>query len=355
MSFYETYRGKNTNRNRNRNRNKNGGGFGCGGCLFSGIARLILTILIIAALAAGVLYVLPVSMLNLAPEEKDLGLTKGLPSDVVNILLLGLDVEKDGQQRCDGIMVASIGMNSLKITSLQRDTEVEIPGYKGIHKLNSSYSYGGAELTMRVVNQTFGLNITDYIAVDFETMVNTVDAIGGIDLEIEEKELKWYNVYAYKTYRVLCRIDEAKYGHLLKPEDEVKQPGLVHMDGIHATGYCRIRYADSDYGRTYRQRKVIEAMLKKIKDRFYDPTLYVKVIKAVYGSLKTSLTLPELTSIGLKVLGAGMTSNIESYRAPQNAYIKDNGSTIEITNISKVREELYAFIYQKREKKDVSS
>ena len=198
--YYDTYRGKRGGKKRRER------GGGCTGWLLRTLLKLIALLLALAALAAVALYAIPPSFMNIEPGNADLSLTDGLPGDRVNILLLGVDFLEDGQQRSDAMMVASIGYDSVRLASVLRDTLVDIPGY-GEHKLNSAYSYGGPELAMRVVNETYGLNITNYIVVDFSTMVDLVDAVGGVDVEVEDKELEHLNKYAYDTFKKINAVN----------------------------------------------------------------------------------------------------------------------------------------------------
>ena len=332
--YYDTYRGKRGGKNR---RERNGG---CSGWLLGMLLKLIALVLVAVVLAAGVLFAIPPSFMNIEPGNAELSLTDGLPGDRVNILLLGIDFLEDGQQRSDSMMIASVGYNSIHLTSIMRDTMVDIPGY-GRHKLNSAYSYGGAEMAMRVVNETFKLNITNYIVVDFSTMVDLVDAIGGVDVEIEDKELEHLNKYAYDTFRKINAVNPEKYGHYINSQPYT-QSGNLHLNGLFATGYSRIRMIDSDYVRTLRQRRVLTAAVAQIRSNAWNPLMYVRLLQLYQDSVKTNLSLPELISLGEKLLVAG---GIETVRMPQNEFIQDNNSSIRIIDPQGNRAAMRAFLY----------
>ena len=319
--YYDTYRGK---RGGKRRRERGGG---CTGWLLGTLLKLIALVLVAVVLAAGVLFAIPPSFMNIEPGNAELSLTDGLPSDRVNVLLLGVDFLEDGQQRSDAMMIASVGYNSVRLVSVLRDTLVEIPGY-GEHKLNSAYSYGGAEMAMRVVNETFKLNITNYIAVDFSTMVDLVDAIGGVDVEIEDKELEHLNKYAYDTFKKINAVNPEKYGHYINSQPYT-QGGTLHLNGLFATGYSRIRMIDSDYTRTLRQRRVLSAILEQVKSSVINPLMYARLYQVYRDSVQTNLSLAELISIGEKALVAG---KIETERMPKNEYIYDDQSALHITD-----------------------
>ena len=331
--YYDTYRGK----NRSGRRRRSGG---CGSWLLGLVFKLIALALVLALIAAGALYAMPVALMNVEPGGVDLALTDGLPGSRVNVLLLGLDYMDEGQQRSDAMMIASVGYDGAKITSIMRDTLVDIPGH-GQHKLNSAYSYGGAEMTMRVINETFDLNITNYAAVDLRTLVDLVDALGGVEVSIEENEISHLNSCAWNTYKKIIQLDPSKYQHYADSK-LVTTAGVQLLDGLFATAYTRIRHADSDYMRTARQREVLSAMVTRLRESFYKPQIYVNLYNVLKSSVDTNLSLPELISLGEKVLVSG---KIETLRAPANEYIVDNGSFITITNPEENVRSVHEFIY----------
>ena len=332
--YYDTYRSKGRRGRRGR------GGGSCLGWLLRALLKLIALALVLAVLAAVALYALPVNFLNVEPSGTELSLTDGLPGKRVNVLLLGLDALNEGLQRSDAIMVASSGYDGLKLTSLMRDVMVEIPG-QGRHKLNSAHALGGPELAMRVINETFQLNITNYIAVDFRTLVDLIDAVGGVDVEIEEKELQYLNSYAYHTYRSISKIDPEKYAHYANSQPETRT-GTLRLNGLFATGYTRIRYCDSDYVRTSRQREVLSSLVARLRENCWNPMIYVRLYRVLRENVQTNLSLPELISLGEKVLLSG---RVDTYRCPANEYLEDSNSAIEITDPDGNVRSLYEFIY----------
>lgn len=329
--YYDTYRGK---KRRGRRRSS------CLGWLLGKLFSLIALAVVLALLAAGLLYIAPVSLLNIENEGMELSLTDGLPTSHVNILLLGLDFLDEGQQRSDAMMIASIGKAGMKLTSVMRDTMVEIPGH-GRHKLNSAYSYGGAELVMRVINETFDLNITNYAAVDLRALVDVIDAVGGVDVSVEENELANVNKFAWKTYKKISAQDGGKYSHYASSQP-LTQTGMQRLNGLFATSYSRIRAIDSDYMRTARQREVLSAMLSRVKENCWDIRMYIDLLDVARNSIDTNLNLAEILSLGEKLIVSG---KIETHRVPENAYCEDNGSSIEITDPQGNIRSLHEFIY----------
>jgi len=328
--YYDTYRGKKRGKKRRS----------CMGWILGKLCGLIALALVLVVLAAGALYALPVGLMNIEPAAADLSLTDGLPGSRVNILLLGLDYMNEGQQRSDAMMVASVGYDGLRLTSLMRDTMVEIPGH-GRGKLNSAYSVGGAEMAMKCVNQTFRLNITNYVSVDLKTLVDLIDAVGGVQVKVDENEIEHLNHNAWDTYKMISRGNEARYAHYLSSQP-VTQAGEMTLDGLFATAYARIRKPDSDYMRTARQREVLGALINKMKRNFYDPRVYMKLWDVYQNSIETNLTLPEIISLAEKVLVSG---EIKTSRFPMSEHITDTGSAIEITKPNENVWALYEFIF----------
>ena len=327
--YYETYRGKTRKTRSGRTKRRSS----CMGFLAKTLMKLIALALILAILAAGILYIIPPSFLNVDGGSADLALTDGLPSGYINILLLGLDKLQDGSQRSDSMIIASIGYGEIRLTSVMRDTIVNLPGY-GEQKINSAYAHGGAEAAMRAVNETFGLNITRYIAVDFVTLVELIDALGGVDVTITEAELEQINANVGNVARIFQPL-----GYDAVPMTEY---GDMHLNGLFALGYARIRKIDSDYTRTSRQRTLLNAMLKQLKAQIASPSMYQKLIRVFNEHVDTNLSWIELISIAEKAVFAG---DIQTARVPQDQHCTDDGSSIRITMPEACREWIYNFIY----------
>lgn len=170
---------------------------------------------------------------------------------VYNILLLGTDQRVVGLQdrgRADSIILCSINLDTagIKLISFERAIGVPIPGHALDDWLTHSFAYGGAELTTEIVSECFSLDIDAYVHVDFEAFKAVIDALGGVDVEIEGYEA-WY-------------INEMASG----PRVEA---GLSHLNGNQALAFCRFRkYGGGDWKRTERQRNTIQAIINKAKD-----------------------------------------------------------------------------------------
>ncbi len=351
--YYDTYRGKNRKERPARGERRRRGG--CLSWLIRKIIQLVCIALVLLLATGAVMYFIPFSFLNTQPVGSQLSLAGGLPSDRLNILFLGLDAEHEGFRRSDSMLIASLGKNDVRMVSLMRDTMVDIPGY-GRGKLNSAYSHGGAELTMQVINQTFGMNITNYVAVDMQTLVELIDAVGGVDIEVSVNELEQLNLCAKNTFAKANAVNpekynmeylQARYGanpmeYSIQASD-IGPDGKIHLDGLYATGYARIRKIDSDFNRTSRQREVLSAVMNKMLDSCTDPSLYKKLYALYCDGIETNIALPKLFSIGVKALAV---KDIRTHRLPENNNLQDNYSSLEIVDKEKNIQSLYKFLYE---------
>ncbi len=231
-------------------------------------------------------------------------------NNIVNVALFGVD-EADGDVgRSDSIMIATLDPvhKKLKITSLMRDTYVNIPGHK-YDKLNHAYAYGGAELSIKTINSVFGLNIKDYVKVNFGELESIIDAVGGIDMILSEEEITEVDDY-------IVRVSNSQ-GKTPKKLDPDKN-GKVHMDGFQTLGYTRIRStSNGDFDRTQRHRKVITEMFNRVSS--LGVTQLASVTSKVLPYVETSLSNKEILDLGINVLTLGV-GNLEQERFPRDGY-----------------------------------
>lgn len=325
MMYYEAYHPRKPKKKRRR--------WGCLSALLRPLIKLTAVVVLLAVLTAGVLYMLPTALFMVEPEA-ELSLTDGLPSSPFNVLLLGVDTLSSGSQRSDTMIIASIDGGSLKLTSIQRDMVVSIEGH-GRQKINAAYAYGGAELAMRTVNEALDMNIMRYVVVDFTVLVKLVDALGGIDMDITEAEMEHINKNVWLSRKVFAPLGYT-YEELTEHGEDVL------LNGLRALAYARIRKLDSDFVRTSRQRAVIEAMLKKLRSRLWNPVTVVNFLSAGLSGVETNLSPVELVSLGEKALFSG---KMEQLRLPLDGTYTDNGSTLTVNNRSKNIEKLREFLY----------
>ena len=179
-----------------------------------------------------------------------------------NIALLGIDSRADDYglgNRSDCMMIASINQetNEIKLISVYRDTYVYVMenGTKRLDKITHAYSYGGAQNTLKSLNEAMDLNITEFVTVNFDAVIAAVDSLGGVYIDIDKSEIKYVNDYIDAT----SESSGVKSSH-------ITHSGRQKLDGVQAVAYTRVRYtAGGDYKRTERMRTVVEAMLSKAK------------------------------------------------------------------------------------------
>lgn len=177
--------------------------------------------------------------------------------DVVNILLCGEENIGGGRGRTDSIMIATINKrdNQLKLTSIMRDSYVKIPGYTD-NKINAAYHNGGMKSLIKTIKTNFGISVDGYVLVNFDSFQEIVDAVGGIDITLDEDEVKYLNSTNY----------------ISDTSNHTLSVGKNHMNGNQALGFARVRYVmrDGQYGdfaRTLRHRTVMTALYKRIIDK----------------------------------------------------------------------------------------
>ncbi|MCR4924932.1 MAG: LCP family protein [Clostridiales bacterium] len=328
---------------KNRKKKKSKKPLGC----FTGILVVILALVIGAGAAVNMFLDSLLSTIKYSDEARTNNayisedkLTSS--KDVTNILLLGIDRRTaDEASRADTMMLLSIDKQNkkLKLTSFLRDSYVDIPG-KGYAKLNSACTYGGAKLVMDTIEYNFKIKIDNYVLVDFEMFSKIVDQLGGVDVEVTQKEADF--------------MVSQKHG---APETPIKlKEGVNNLDGEAALWYCRIRYLDSDFFRTQRQRKVVSAMVDKAKKT--SPTELVDIAKSVLPLVETGFQKKELKKIAMGALGY-LKYDIAQQQIPAEGTWKNDttkgGQYILSFDISKNSDILKDFIYSKDKETTSSS
>lgn len=220
---------------------------------------------------------------------------------ITNILLLGTDGrENESTYRSDCMMILTIDNThkSIKLTSLARDTYVEIPG-EGMGKLNASYFWGKEQLLFKTIKNEFGIEIDKFIQIDFEGLMDVITEIGGVEVDITEKEMEAVNKSVPSTYE---SYDNPNKGEMkLIPES-----GIQTLTGYQAISYCRIRDIDSAIYRDGRQRKVLMGVASKFKNMSISE--YPKLISSLLPCVNTNMGSIELLNLGTsayKILSTG--------------------------------------------------
>ena len=259
-----------------------------------------------------------------------------------NILLLGGDARNmEKYDRTDTMMILSINRDEaqVKMTSIMRDTWVELPGLDKSDKINAANVYGGPEMAVKTVNASFGTDIEDYVSVNMEDLLQIVDLMGGVDVEITESERVQINKNI-ENY-ILQVSGAANYDG----EKTLNESGLVHLNGMMAVGYCRIRKIDSDYTRVMRQQTVLLALAEKAQNMEVEEL--TKVAGDIYQIINTSLSEEDIKSMATAFMVMEV-SEVGQNRIPADGTFQsgmfDNVWMIK-PDLEKNREQLHTFIY----------
>ena len=247
-------------------------------------------------------------------------------SDVRNILLLGVDKADGGVSRSDTNMLVSINKktNEIKLVSFMRDCWVEIPE-NGSAKLNAACVYGGPELTVYTIEKNFGIKIDGFAMVEFEVFISIIDALGGIEVEITEEEARFMRNQVTWT--------------------EVQSGENVHINGREALLYCRIRKLDSDFMRTSRQRKVISAIINKMKGP--DAVKLLTEFDTILPKITTNIPSTQLLVTAVSSLGALGNVTQQTQVPFENTWSYDtiNGQSVIVADNEKQGQMLKEYLY----------
>lgn len=275
------------------------------------------------------------SLDNLSDEELAVNIKP--QSGVTNIALFGVDTRSNGEPvRSDSMMVMSVDSDNgtIKLVSLMRDSRVEVEDH-GTQKLCHAYSFGGAKLAIKTINQSFGLDITDYVEVNFQQMAELIEAIGGVNIDVSDAERKEANKYIAEYYE--------SYG--LEPI-LIEQTGYQHLNGVQAMTYARIRKGGigDDWGRVERQGIVLNAMFDEVKNKSL-PEL-VTLMPKLMPYITTSLTKTEMLSLMKGALSKGIPE-IQHYRVPEDGQWNYGGKNDEyiVYDLNKAAQTIDNYLY----------
>lgn len=300
------------------------------------IFRAIIAVILVAVIGAGCFVGNAMGKVTYDDKRKNQYVSRSdlaHSSSVTNILLLGVDARNpkdDTASRSDSMMLISIdkAYNCVKMVSFLRDTWVYIPCIDKKQRLNAACQYDGYNGVVDTIEYNFGIDIDGYVVADFEMFKVLVDSIGGVEVEVSEKEAK--EVTSHKGRYGNVKLDAGKY----------------KLTGEQALAYCRIRKIDTDFMRAYRQRTVMQAILKSVKSA--NPIKLVSMASKAAPYIETNLSKAKIISSGLKALPC--IGDMAEVRVPFDGtwqYATIGGASVITIDVDKNKEQLKDLIYNK--------
>lgn len=239
-------------------------------------------------------------------NRKALGIDARVAKDLANyrnIALLGIDardMDNDKQTRSDAMIIASVDKqtNEVRLVSLYRDTYVNIGDNYGLDKMTHAYFYGGATQTLQTINRNLDLNCEEVVVVNWKSVADTVDALGGLEIEIKESEIKEMNKYIKDTQK---NIGGSK--------KKIKKAGKQTLNGIQAVTYARIRKdsAQGDHRRNERMKIVLAAAFNKAKTLSLNQLN--EIANEILPEIKTNMTTNQMMEILLELASYSITDS----------------------------------------------
>ena len=300
---------------------------------------------------------------NLSGEETNAAETTGAMDNYWNIALFGVD-SRQGKlttgTRTDTIIIASINKTTkeVKLVSVYRDTYLYIAQSNSdgtlkdytaantYNKCNAAYAYGGAKEALRMLNMNLGLNITDFCTVGFDALTDTVDGLGGLEINVAQEEIVHLNNYQIST---VGETDDNINFHATEGVDyiAVTEPGLQTLNGLQTTAWCRIRYIGSDFARTAHQREVVTKIAEKAKKT--DLATLTTIANDVMSEVYTSFSLDDVISL---LGGVGDYEIVDNTAFPFNlgtAEISGAGECLVPVTLADNVVELHKYLFEDEE------
>ena len=261
--------------------------------------------------------------------------------DFRTIAVFGLDNRSNGNfdsGNSDVIIIVTIDnkTHEVKMCSVYRDTYLDI-GEGKFRKCNAAFASGGPQAAISMLNKNLDLNITDYVTVDFNAVVECIDLLGGIELTITDDEAHYMIGY----------VDELN--KLTGNKSEVPEAGGTYiLDGVQATAYARIRYtAGNDYKRAERQRTVIAKMVEKVQ--MSDLKTVNSIIDAMFPNIETSFTNAEIISLAAKIFDYQIAGSAGFPFVKKEVDLGSKGQIVAPDTLEANVTELHKFLYNNEE------
>ena len=280
------------------------------------IILLIILIVILGCIFAGYLFIKSkFDKMTYKPlDEADLGIEtveeepekpKVQVDDKIKFVIFGSDsrdTEDSYAGRSDTIIIVVINNvdKSINLISIPRDTYVNVPDY-GMTKINHAYAYGQEQLSIKTINSYFGLDLTQYMTIDFSGLVNSIDRVGGVELTLDQDEVNFIN-------------------QRVSAENQIAGAGTVTLNGTQALAHSRNRYVGNDFTRASRQRTILIALMNKVSKLSVDEILDLS--DDILVNLTTNMDINKYREMFVEVASdrQDYLSNINSIQIPSTDY-----------------------------------
>lgn len=228
------------------------------------------------------------------------------------IAVFGVDSRNDSVGKgnnSDVNIICNINQDTgeIKLVSVFRDTYLNINDKNSYNKINSAYLQGGPDQTVKALNKNMDLDIDDYVTFNWKAVADAINILDGIDVELTKSEFYYINAFVTETVKATG-----------VPSTPVEHAGLVHLDGVQAVAYGRLRLMDTDYARTERQRKIISLAFDKAKKA--DWATLNNIIQTVFPQVSSSVGLPDILMMGRDIgkLHLGESTGFPADRSDAN-------------------------------------
>lgn len=280
------------------------------GSFLGRLFRVLLTIVVAVFLLYSAVAMIGILGMNRV-STGDRGVTSGSmdAAYVKSVLVIGTDTRDPNEERGRSDSMILVSLNSrtdqIYMTSFMRDAYVDIPGY-GSDKLNAAYSYGGPELLMDTLEENFDVHIDDYVMITFAACAAMIDAVGGVELEISDREAEAVNEILISEVNEIMGDD--------REDDLLDGGGKLTLDGKQALSYSRIRYVgNADFERTERQRTVMSQVMSKVKG---NPFRLLPVCMGALPKMTTNMSVLGLYGYALTTPFKLATYDMQQQRVP---------------------------------------
>lgn len=311
------------------------------------IAIIIIAIIVVllgAAIAVG-LTVVKNTLDNIGKVDIDkskIGIDSQVDEDLSNyrnIAILGIDarnMKKDKGSRSDSMIIMSINKENdkVKMFSVYRDTMLDLgDGTRGLDKVTHAYYYGGAQQSLYALNHNLDLNIKEVVVVNWKAVADAIDALGGIDVDIQQSEIYEMNKYIKNTAK-----------HIGGSKKQITKAGNQHLNGVQAVTYARIRKdaLTGDYRRNERMKIVVKKAFQKAKKMDIDSLQ--EIAEKVLPEIKTNMSSADLMALMVDLNKMDMTSSTTGWPYKVGSWSSDAWYGPPVTlasNVTKLHEKFF--------------